>query len=69
MPEWLIGAVSKTVVLARVPGVQIPLPPLHKKPVFLRRVRTTGFFDRVSGDHAVTNVLNRKVQSSQHDCK
>ena len=24
VPEWLIGAVSKTVVLARAPGVRIP---------------------------------------------
>ena len=27
VPEWLIGAVSKTVVLARVPGVRIPPSP------------------------------------------
>lgn len=27
MPEWPIGAVSKTAVPARVPGVRIPLSP------------------------------------------
>jgi hypothetical protein len=27
MPEWSIGAVSKTVVLLRAPGVRIPLSP------------------------------------------
>ncbi len=27
VPEWLNGAVSKTVVLATVPRVRIPLPP------------------------------------------
>ena len=27
MPEWLNGAVSKTVVRVTVPGVRIPLPP------------------------------------------
>jgi hypothetical protein len=27
MPEWSIGAVSKTVVLSRAPGVRIPLSP------------------------------------------
>ena len=31
MPEWSIGAVSKTVVPLRVPGVRIPLSP--QKPV------------------------------------
>jgi hypothetical protein len=31
VPEWLIGAVSKTVVLARVPGVRIPpSPPIYE---------------------------------------
>ncbi len=34
MPEWLNGAVSKTVVRATVPGVRIPLPP----PVALREL-------------------------------
>lgn len=28
--EWSIAAVLKTVVLVRVPGVRIPLPPLKK---------------------------------------
>ena len=28
MPEWSIGAVSKTVVRSRGPGVRIPLSPL-----------------------------------------
>ena len=27
MPEWLIGAVLKTVVRASVPRVRIPIPP------------------------------------------
>ena len=27
MPEWLIGAVLKTVVPSRVPRVRIPIPP------------------------------------------
>ena len=30
MPEWSNGAVSKTVVLSRVPGVRIPLFPLKR---------------------------------------
>ncbi len=30
MPEWLNGAVSKTVVFARIPGVRIPLSPPFK---------------------------------------
>jgi hypothetical protein len=30
MPEWSIGAVSKTVVLFGVPGVRIPLSPQKK---------------------------------------
>jgi hypothetical protein len=29
MPEWTIGAVSKTVVRATGPGVRIPLSPQH----------------------------------------
>ena len=32
MPEWLNGAVSKTVVRASVPGVRIPLPPPASTP-------------------------------------
>ena len=32
MPEWSIGAVSKTVVLAREPRVRIPLSPPKQKP-------------------------------------
>ena len=31
MPEWSIGAVSKTVVPLRVPRVRIPISPLFKK--------------------------------------
>lgn len=31
MPEWLIGAVLKTVVRASVPRVRIPIPPPFKK--------------------------------------
>ena len=30
MPEWLIGAVLKTVVRASVPRVRIPIPPPFK---------------------------------------
>ena len=30
MPEWLIGAVLKTVVPSRVPRVRIPIPPPFK---------------------------------------
>ncbi len=31
MPEWLIGAVLKTVVPSRVPRVRIPIPPPFKR--------------------------------------
>ena len=31
MPEWSIGAVSKTVVRLGGPGVRIPLSPQHNK--------------------------------------
>ena len=33
MPEWLIGAVLKTVEHASVPWVRIPLPPILKAPL------------------------------------
>ena len=33
MPEWSNGAVLKTAVPARVPGVRIPLPPLNFVPM------------------------------------
>ena len=37
MPEWLNGAVSKTVDLARDPGVRIPLSPPTVKSAAERR--------------------------------
>ena len=42
MPEWLIGAVLKTVEHASVPWVRIPLPPNFKRALkgsFLVRLR------------------------------
>ena len=44
VPEWPIGAVSKTVVRLRVPWVRIPPSP----PDFLKRTFLTSFCDRVS---------------------
>ena len=38
MPEWLIGAVLKTVVPSRVPRVRIPIPPPFKT------IKTDGLF-------------------------
>ena len=54
MPEWSIGAVSKTVVPLQVPRVRIPVSPQHKDTLSiyidqtflpLRRKSFTGFFE------------------------
>ena len=39
MPEWSIGAVSKTAVPSRVPGVRIPLSPPKRLPCDMRSRR------------------------------
>ena len=38
MPEWSNGAVSKTVVLSRAPGVRIPLSPQHREQPAVERL-------------------------------
>ncbi len=72
MPEWSIGAVSKTVVPSRVPRVRIPVSPLMKSFLSLLLVAACGLLvccsrptSSGSGSEALLEVLDSELAQSE----
>ena len=65
MPEWSNGAVSKTVVPSRAPGVRIPFSPQYTENPQAKRL---GDFYLSGSDESLLSGGDGQIKAILHDC-